>query len=186
MIVHRSIAVGVTTRRGIPVTTPASTLLVLGAVVDADTFESAVEDAVLRRLTTIGRLADLVERYGRPGRDGVAALRRVLEERGAGATATESVLEDEMARLLRAAGIEDFERQYWVGGMRLDFASPARKLGIEVNGVAFHSATVDVQRNCHKLNRLLALGWRVLQFTAADIRYRPDGVVAELSSAMAA
>ncbi len=186
VIVHRSIAVGVTTRRGIPVTTPASTLLVLGAVVDADTLESAVEDAVLRRLTTIGRLADLVERYGRPGRDGVAALRRVLEERGAGATATESVLEDEMARLLRAAGIEDFERQYWVGGMRLDFASPARKLGIEVNGVAFHSATVDVQRNCHKLNRLLALGWRVLQFTAADIRYRPDGVVAELSSAMAA
>jgi very-short-patch-repair endonuclease len=185
VVLHRSPVLDLVRYRGIPVTTAASTLLVLGSVVPSPALESAVEDAILRRLTTYERLVEMVDRLGRSGRDGTAALRRVLEERGRGA-ATESVLEDGMVRLLRRAGIDDFERQYWVAGVRLDFARPATKLGIEVNGLAFHSGRDDVQRNCRKLNRLLALGWRVLQFTWADVRYRPDDVIAELTLAEAA
>jgi very-short-patch-repair endonuclease len=183
VVVHRSAVGDRTTRAGIPVTSPASTLLVLGAVVDSGTLESAVEDAILRRLTTVARLSDMVERLGRSGRNGSAALRRVLAERGPGAAATESVLEDRMVRLFRRAGLPAPERQYRVGGVRLDFAYPDRKLGIEVNGVAFHSAAGDVQRNCTKGNRLVAQGWRVLQFTWSDVRYRADEVVRDLGMA---
>ncbi len=182
VVLHRAPTVDLVRYRGIPVTTAASTLLVLGSVVDGAVLESAVEDAILRRLTTFERL---VETAGQSGRHGSAVLRRLLAERGPGA-ATESVLEDEMARLLRQAGIHDFERQYEVGGVRLDFACPPRKLGVEVNGLAFHSGAGDLQRNCRKLNRLLALGWRILQFTWADIRYRPADVLAQLAMAMAA
>jgi very-short-patch-repair endonuclease len=185
VVLHRAPTVDLLRYRGIPVTTAASTLLVLGSVVDAAVLESAVEDAILRRLTTFERLVEMVERLGRSGRDGTAALRRLLDERGPGA-ATESVLEDLMAALLRRAGIDDFERQHAVGGVRLDFACPGRKLGIEVNGLAFHSAAHDLQRDWRKLNRLLALGWRILQFTWADIRYRPDDVLAQLATTMAA
>ena len=168
-------------------TTAGSTLLVLGSVVDAATLESAVEDAILRRLTTPARLAEMIDRIGGPGRRGTAALRQVLEERGGlDAAATESVLEDRMDRLLRRAGIDDFERQYEVGGVRLDFACPARRLGIEVDGLAFHSRADDRQRDWRKLNRLLALGWRILHFTWADLRDRPDDVLAQLAMAMAA
>ena len=184
-VVHQSSTTDLTVCRGIPVTTVASTLLVLGSVVDGAVLESAVEDAILRRLTTYERLVEMVDRLGRSGRDGTAALRRLLDERGPG-VATENVLEDEMARLLRRAGFDDFERQYEVGGVRLDFARPATKLGIEVNGLAFHSGAVDLQRNWRKLNRLLAMGWRILQFSWADIRYRPDDVLAQLAMAMAA
>jgi very-short-patch-repair endonuclease len=185
VVVHRAAVADdeTTVRQGIPVTGPTASLVSLGAVLGPAALESAVEDALLRRLTTVKRLLAAVGQVGGPGRMGRAALRRVLEERGPDAAATESVLEDMMVRLLRAAGIDDFERQYWVGGYRLDFASPARKLGIEVNGVAFHSASDDVQRNCRKLNRLRALGWRILQFTWADLRYRPDDVLADLSLA---
>jgi very-short-patch-repair endonuclease len=182
-VVHRTATSRLTTRRGIPVTTPAATLLVLGGVVDEATFESALEDALLRRLTTVERLTEMLERVGRPGLNGTAALRRVLDERGAGAAATGSVLEDMMDRLLRRAGMRDFVRQYRVGGVVLDFAHPPTKLGIEVQGVAFHSAAADVQRNCTKFNRLMALGWRILQFTWADIRYRGDHVLGELRMA---
>jgi very-short-patch-repair endonuclease len=73
-----------------------------------------------------------------------------------------------------------------LAGVRLDFARPATRLGIEVNGLAFHSGADDVQGSCRKLNRLLALGWRILQFTFADVRYRPDDVVGELTLAEAA
>ena len=185
VVLHRAPTVDLVRYRGIPVTTAASTLLVLGSVVPPAKLESAVEDAILRRLTTYERLLELVARRGRSGRDGTAALRRLLEERGAG-PATESILEDMMGRLLRRAGIDDYERQYWVEGVRLDFARPATKLGIEVNGLAFHSGADDLQRNCRKFNRLLALGWRVLQFTWADVRYRPHDVIAELTLAEAA
>ena len=156
--------------------------MVLGSVVGPATLASAAEDAIFRGLTTYERL---VEMAARSGRHGSSALRRLLEERGARA-ATESILEDMMVRLLRRAGIDDYERQYWVEGVRLDFARPATKLGIEVNGMAFHTGADDLQRNCRKLNRLLAVGWRVLQFTWADVRYRPDDVVAELTLAEAA
>jgi very-short-patch-repair endonuclease len=186
VVVHRSRTAELTVCRGIPVTRPAATLLVLGSTVDEATLRQAVEDAIFRRLTTVVRLADMVERYGRSGRDGTALLRQMLAERAPDAAATESVLEDMMDRLLRDAGIDDFHRQYEVEGVRLDFAKPEIKLGIEVDGLAFHSGSDDVQRNYRKLNRLLALGWRILHFTWADIRYRPDAVLRELALAMAA
>ncbi|HEX7276324.1 MAG TPA: DUF559 domain-containing protein [Acidimicrobiales bacterium] len=183
VVVHRSAAGRLTTRRGIPVTTPGGTLLVLGAVVSEERLESAVEDAILRRLTTVQRLMELAEQSQRHGS---GALRRLLRERGPNAAATESVLEDLMSRLLRRAGMGEWERQYVVDGVRLDFAQPAMKVGIEVNGLAFHSGADDVERNCRKLNRLLALGWRILQFTWTDVRYRPERVLAELAMAVAA
>jgi very-short-patch-repair endonuclease len=183
VVLHRS-AVELTVHRAIPVTTPAATLVVLGSVVDAAAVETAVEDAILRRLTTPLRLVQSLERLGARGRNGSATLRRVLDERGDGAP-TESVLEDMTMRLLRRAGMGEFERQYWVGGVRLDFARPAIKLGIEVNGRAFHSRADDLQRNCRKLNRLVALGWRVLQFTWTDVRYRPDQVLDALGAVAA-
>ncbi len=185
VVLHRAATGGLTTRHGIPVTTPAATLLVLGAVVSPERLESAVEDAVLRRLTTVAALVDMVERLGRSGRDGTAALRRLLLERG-DVKATESVLEDLMARLLRRAGMGEWERQYVVDGVRLDFAQPAIRVGVEVNGAAFHSGADDLDRNCRKINRLLALGWRILQFTWTDVRYRPERVLAELAMAVAA
>ncbi|MEA2932463.1 MAG: hypothetical protein QOI56_1248 [Actinomycetota bacterium] len=184
VVVHRSAVAEQTLQRGIPVTTPAFTLLVLGAVVGPAALESAVEDAIHRRLTTPARLVDVVERHGGPGRRGAAALRALLEVRGTGA-ATESVLEDMMVRLLRRSGLPAPERQYRVAGVRLDFAYPERKLGIEVNGMAFHSAAADVQRNWAKGNRLIALGWRVLQFTWTDVRYRPDQVLDALGAVAA-
>jgi very-short-patch-repair endonuclease len=181
VVVHRSSA-EITIRKGIAVTTPAATLIVLGSVLGGAAVESATEDAILRRLTTPAELLALIERLGPRGKNGSATLRRLLGERGPGA-ATESVLEDLMVQLLRRAEIDDFERQYEVGGVRLDFACPATKLGIEVDGLAFHSGADDLQRNCRKLNRLTALGWRVLHFTWADIRYRGDDVLRQLAVA---
>ncbi len=181
VVVHRLTVVDLTAQRGIPLTTPAATLLGLAAVVDAATLESAVEDAIRRRLTTVRRLTEMLADLGRPGRDGSAALRRTIEKRGPGSAATESLLEDRMVRLLRQAGLPPPVRQHRVGDVRLDFAYPEKRLGIEVNGVAFHSGAADVQRNCAKGNVLVARGWRVLQFTWTDVTSRPERVLREIA-----
>jgi very-short-patch-repair endonuclease len=64
-----------------------------------------------------------------------------------------------------------------VGRVRLDFAYPHLRLGIEADSRTWHGGRADVQRNRDKGNVLVAHGWRVLHFTWADVRRRPRDVV---------
>lgn len=187
--VHRTdslIDVDRTRRAGIPVTTPARTLLDLGAVVPVHVVEQALEDALLRRLVTFDLLMATLDRLGRSGRNGAGALRSLLAERDPATAPTESTLEDAFRRVVRRAGLPEPERQHWVGSKRLDFAYPAETLGIEVDSLAWHGGRTDVQRNAEKANVLVAHGWRVLHFTAYDVHRRPEMVIEGLTVAWAA
>ena len=53
----------VTTRHGVPVTTPARTLFDLAAILDPTRFERAATEAEIRRLASPTAPDDLVERY---------------------------------------------------------------------------------------------------------------------------
>jgi hypothetical protein len=77
VLVHRTgrlDEIDVSRRARIPVTAPARTLLDLGAVVPAPVVESALEDALLRRLVTLELVTRTIERLGRPGRNGAGVL----------------------------------------------------------------------------------------------------------------
>lgn len=175
-------------RRGrIPVTTPAPTLLDLGAVVQVEVVESSLEDALMRRLVSFDLVTRTLERLGGPGGSGAGVLRALVEERDPVTAPTQSPLEDELWRVHRRGGLPEPVRQYDVGGERLDFAHPAIRLGIEADSRVWHGGRADVQRNGDKANRLVAHGWRVLHFTWGDVRRRPayvvDGVGRELALA---
>ena len=180
-VVHQLSMTDLTTFRGIPITKPAVTLLVLGSVVDGPPL--SVEDAVLRRLTTFERLVEMVDRLGRSGRDGTAALRRLLEER-ASAAPTESLLEDRMARLF-AEG-RDRRLRAAVRGGGGAFTSPVRPGSSGSRSMGWRSTRGPTTCSATSLNRLLAMGWPIWSSTRADIRHRPDDVLAQLSMAMAA
>ena len=82
----------VTVVRGIPVTTPARTLLDLTAVLEPRQLERAITEAEVQRLTSPTSIDALVERH--PNRRGTAALRRILAKRHEiGKTVTRSELE---------------------------------------------------------------------------------------------
>src|SRR4051812_45910934 len=82
----------VTLEEGIPVTTPARTLLDLAAVLSPQHFEAAFDEAEVRRLTSPTSLDALVVRY--PGRRGTAAVTAVLATHARrGATVPTSLLE---------------------------------------------------------------------------------------------
>lgn len=177
--------IDVSRRLRIPVTTPARTLLDLGAVVPVEVVEPALEDALLRRLVTFQLLQNTLERLGGSGRRGSAVLRALVDERDPATAPTQSVLEDELFRVLRRAGVPEPVRQYEVAGVRLDGAYPHIRLGIEADSRIWHGGRLDVQRNSDKANRLLALGWRVLHFTWFDVtrrqRYVVDSIERELA-----
>ncbi len=68
----------VTTVDGIPVTTPARTLLDLATCVDDDALEQALGIAIRRELTTSTELREVMARY--PRHEGVARLAALLEQ----------------------------------------------------------------------------------------------------------
>jgi very-short-patch-repair endonuclease len=188
VVVHRTDRldpIDVSRRRRIPVTTPARTLLDLGAVVPALVMESALEDALMRRLVTFELLTRTLERLGGPGRNGAGVLRALVEERDPATAPSESVLEDRLFQLLRRAGLPEPVRQYEVAGVRLDGAYPHRRLGLEADSRIWHGGRLDVQRNSDKANLLLAHGWRVLHFTWSDLTRRAPYVVGSVAQELA-
>ena len=180
VVVHRTDTLGpidVSRRLRIPVTTPARTLLDLGAVVPEPVVEFALEDALMRRLVSFTLLTQTLERLGVPGRSGAGVLRALVEERDPATAPTQRRLEDELLRVLRRGGLPEPVRQYEVAGVRLDFAYPEIRLGLEADSRIWHGGRLDVQRNSEKGNALVARGWRVLHFTWGDARRRTAYVV---------
>jgi hypothetical protein len=103
--VHRSTSVGeAVTVDGIACTRVERTLVDLGAVVGEEALESALEAALRRGLSTAARVRAEVDRLARPGRRGLAALRRVLDRRRDGRP-TGSDPEVRMIQHLRAAAL---------------------------------------------------------------------------------
>ena len=188
VLVHRTDRldpIDVSRRRRIPVTTPARTLLDLGAVVPALVVESALEDALMRGLVTFALLTATLERLGGPGRNGAGVLRALVEERDPATAPTQSVLEDRLFQLLRRAGLPEPVRQYQVAGVLLDGAYPDLRLGLEADSRIWHGGRLDVQRNSDKANRLLAHGWGVLHFTWFDLTRRHGYVVESVERELA-
>jgi very-short-patch-repair endonuclease len=65
---------------------------------------------------------------------------------------------------------------------RVDLAYPDARLAIEVDGHAFHSSRRDWQRDRHRQNALIRLGWRVYRVTWEDATRRPRQVVSDVAA----
>jgi hypothetical protein len=138
----------ITEQRGIPVTKPIPTLLDLGAVLDDDALECAYESALRRGYTT-----DDVTLRRLDGRRGSTAVRRVLARRGIGNTPTESDLETRFVQIVRRAGLPVPQRQVAIDRFRVDFAWPAYRLAVELDGMADHAGRAARQRDNSRQNR---------------------------------
>ncbi len=86
-------------------------------------------------------------------------------------------LEDRLAKKIADAGLPDPVREHRVNELRrwrFDFAWPERRLAVEVDGGVYsrgrHTRGGGYERDCEKLNAAVLDGWRVLRFTAGQIR----------------
>ena len=183
--IHR-IALGaadVVRRGSVPVTSPARTWRDLAGVLQPAAL-LAVTDQLLARWCD---RRDLGTQLGhRPTGRGCARARAVLPVADPRA---ESPMESVLRWVLHEAGLPAPELQYVVrdsAGVflgRADLAWPEHRLLVEFDGDAHRERDVFVH-DLRRQNKLIAAGWTVLRFTAADVLGRPDEVVREIRRAL--
>lgn len=187
---HRSTLLGpefVTVHRGIPVTTPARTLIDLSAVAAPPRVWEAVGEALRQRLLTLEELRGCFDLMAGRGRRRVAHFRPVLEARQPGCDPADSELEARVARWLAAAALPTPVRQHPVltehHRYRVDLAYPDLRIAIELDGWAHHGTRRAFDRDRERGNDLELAGWTVLRFTSRSTR---DDVVRVVRAARAA
>lgn len=175
---------------GIPVTSVARTLLDLGAVVHRGRVERAVDTALARKLVTYEELAAVLADLGARGRPGVRALRAALAGRSPSEAPPASELERRFRDLLRRYGLPQPERQVVLGSEsevagRVDCYFREARLVVELDGRAYHSATLDRLEDGRRDLVLLRSGRRVLRLTWQHVVERPWEVVTALRELLA-
>lgn len=175
--------------RGIPVTTPARTLLDLAGVVDEETLEVPLDDALCTHKVRLPRLRWRLEQLGTKGKLGPATLARLLEARGDGSIVPTTILETRLVRLLRKAElpIGRTQHRFQENGQliaRVDFVYSEQRVVIEDDGTRWHAGRRARIRDAERDNYLNLKGWTVLRFTWFDLVERPRYVLEQIRAAL--
>ena len=180
---HRSTTLDprdVTSRRGIPVTTPARTLLDYGEQVTLGELERAVAEAQVKGLVREHHLHDVIARS--PGRHGLANLLAVLAD---GPRFTRAESERMLLRLLREAGLPIPRTNVRVLRFEADFLWPEQKLIVEVDGFGPHGHRRAFEDDRRRWQNLAAAGYRVVPVTWRQLNDEPIAVAARIAAALA-
>jgi very-short-patch-repair endonuclease len=147
-----------TKRNGIPVTTPARTLLDLGDVLPPRKHERAVHEAEVQRLVTIADLETQIAKS--PGRRAATRLQAIIAD---GPAPTRSDLEDAMLALLKRHGLPRPTTNATIGRDEIDLHFPGTNLVVELDGWRYHGTRIRHRLDARKQARLEAAGLRVLR-----------------------
>src|SRR3954447_861557 len=174
----------VTVEAGIPVTTPARTLLDLAAVLTEQHLKTAFEEAEVRRLTSPTSLDALAARYR--GRRGATVLKRILDNHhNIGRTVPTSILARRFLALLDAHNLPRPTINRRSDHGELDATWPEQRLIVECDGFATHGTRKAFEADRARDRELIVAGWRVVRVTWRQLIDDPETIAAQLSVLLA-
>jgi very-short-patch-repair endonuclease len=159
-------------RDGLPVTSPARTLLDVAATLPDRDFERLLDEALfVRRIVTLREISALLKRAGKhPGR---ARLARVARSHTR-STETGSRVAEKLYGLIRAAGLPEPQLEVPMLEYRLDLFWPELNLAIEVDSYGTHGSPARFEADRRRDARLLTeKGIVVIRLTKDMIEHRP-------------
>jgi very-short-patch-repair endonuclease len=177
-----------TVREGVPCTTLQRTLVDIAGLLSPISLEVALDSARRREPRILDWLGRLLARLGTQGRKGAGVLRRLVAERRH--LRQDSAVEVRLLRPLLDAGekpqcnVPIRHRGRHVA--TVDFLLPRGNLVIFTHGFAFHSDRPQWERDMLQVRQLQRLGYRVLCFSASDVRNDLKGCVKDILDALAA
>jgi predicted transcriptional regulator of viral defense system len=175
----------------IPTTSPARTLVDLGASARLGTVARCFDTALRTKVVSVEEVDEVVRRVARRGRTGIGIIRPLVKERLRWQSVTASSLEDRFRALVDRASLPVPDGQYMLtdpsGGFvgRYDFAYVQCKTLVELDSERFHMDPASFQRDREKQTRAQMLGWTVYRFTWQDLTDRPDMIITILASILA-
>jgi very-short-patch-repair endonuclease len=144
--------------------------------------EELMAAAFDRGLVTERQIAQAIARS--PTRRGVRRVRGILNQRG-GPRLTRSWGERRLLSLIREAGLPVPVTNRLLLGFNVDALWPDLKLVVEVDGYEFHGDRDSFENDRARDATLVAHGYRVLRFTAIQLRDQPLVVLGQLAAALA-
>jgi hypothetical protein len=154
----------VTRLHGLPVTTPARTLLDLAASgLRGRRLEAALDRAERELRVDWADVRRLLDRHA--GRAGVPALRETLARYAPGSVETLSVLEEIVLELCAEHGLPRPQVNAVVEGRRRDFHWPGTGLVVEADSYAWHRSPSALNEDRERDVELTLAGLRSLRFT---------------------
>ena len=163
----------------LPITSVRRTLLDLAGR-KHPLIEAALDRALVRERETLGSMWLYAEKEWMRGRRGIRIMRDLLSLRTAGQAPSDSDMELRARRLIREEGLPPPAGQHPVAlpfaEVHIDLAYPDRKLAIELDSYSWHLDRKAMERDRERDNALQLLGWVVLRFTWAMLRFDPHYV----------
>ncbi len=166
-------------RRGLPVTSPARTLVDLAGDVRPPELDAAFERARTARLV---RPADVRASLARnPARRGAPAVRALVDDRPG---LTRSAAERRLLDLLGRGGLPRPLTNVRVSGHEVDMVWHEAGLVVEVDGYAWHRGRRSFEHDRRRDADLQVAGYRVLRVTWRRIGDEPEAVLVLIARAL--
>jgi REase_MTES_1575/AbiEi antitoxin C-terminal domain len=164
---------------GIPVTTPARTLLDLAGLLDEHQLARACERAEALRLGSRTSLQELIDRY--PRRPGMPKLKRLVEEDRIVVTTTANDLERRFLTFLDANELpRPLVNEHIDATVKPDFRWTEQRLIVELDGFETHGTREAFERDRARDRKLTAQGWRVARITMRQLEDDAEQLAEEL------
>jgi very-short-patch-repair endonuclease len=165
---------------GLPITTPARTLLDLAAA-PVRNLDTLLDRAEQQRLISFDQLHALLERY--PGRPGTRSLKAQLA-RYRGPVDVRSELERLVYQVCDAHGLPRPQVNCVIEGKVRDLYWPACRLVVEADSYAWHRSPAALNADRERDVELTLAGYCVLRFTWEQVTQRPEYVVRAIRAAL--
>jgi hypothetical protein len=171
--------------RRLPCTDAISTIVDFASELGGAELDGLVDTALARRLVRLDSLTSAVLGPGLRRHCGRLDLAERLKQRGVTGSPHPSALESRMARLMlqydlpvpKAEVVWGPDRRY-----RLDFAYPALKLAIEVDGWATHFSPEQQRYDHRRANELIKAGWTILRYSWWEVTNESERVASEIAA----
>lgn len=168
-------------RHGLPVTSPARTLIDFASEASTQELEDAVAEARAQRLIRDGELEAAMKRAGR--RRGAAQMRAFLRAEG-GPAITRSRAERRFRRFLRDAHLPEPRLNVRIGRFTADFLWERERVILEVDSWQFHGHRRAFERDRRKDMALSDAGYHVIRITWRQYTEEPLALIAHIARAL--
>lgn len=170
-----------TRHRGIPVTTPAQTLVAIAPLLSDDDLALACHEAGVKHRTTPRQVKAILARH--PNAPGAGKLRRIMW----GETKISlSALERQFLKIVREAGLPLPITNRHEDGHYVDCRWPEHGLTVELDSYRFHNSRHAFEQDRRREREARARGDDFRRFTWGDVFETPEQTTAELTPALTA